>query len=76
MNFTQDQIAAIIGNQYLEIVALRLANAELVSKLKEKEDGLHKDLDPSGGKLALVEGDKGPDDRARNAGREDRPIPR
>lgn len=67
MNFTQDQIAAIIGNQYLEVVALRMENAALAAKLKEMEDGLRKDADGARGKLALHEGGKGQDDVASDA---------
>ena len=37
MQFTNDQITAIIGSLYLDIVNLRMENAALAAKLKELE---------------------------------------
>ena len=59
MDWTQDQIAAIIG--------LRMQLAQALAKLKENEDGLRKDADTGRGNLAAIEGGKGQDDRAGNA---------
>lgn len=35
MNFTQDQIAAIIGSKELELIALRFRVAELEAEVKK-----------------------------------------
>ena len=35
MNFTQDQIAAIIGSQQLELVSLRMQLAQALDKIRE-----------------------------------------
>lgn len=47
MNFTQDEIAAIIGAKELEIIALRreLAKAQAELAMKEAKDGLHPQTD-------------------------------
>ena len=38
MNFTQDQIAAIIGSKELESIALRIQLAQALEKLKNLEE--------------------------------------
>ena len=47
MNFTQDDIAAIIGAKELEIIALRREVARLQAELamKEAKDGVHPQTD-------------------------------
>jgi hypothetical protein len=53
MEFTQDQIAAIIGTKEMEIIALRMEVAALTHKLKEKDDAGRPDA--GAGSLSVVE---------------------
>ena len=61
MNFTQDQIAAIIGAKELELISLRLEfsaqwnDLEAIRKrLKELENGLSANADASGATVTPI----------------------
>ena len=43
MNFTQDQISAIIGNQYLEIIDLRMRLGQALARINELKPHEEKD---------------------------------